>query len=232
MSNSLIWHGQSTFTIETAAGVRILVDPWFDGNPVADRTLDEVAPVQWIFCTHGHQDHFGDAIPLANRDGATLVSSYEIAMFAASQGVQQVHPMGVGGEWAFPFGRVKMTPAIHGGQVHGDTSGQWTCTPGGFLFHLGDVRIYHAGDTALFSDLSLLAGKVDVALLPIGDNFTMGPDDAVRAVEFIRPKVVVPMHYNTFDLIRQDPEAFREKVGALARVEIMKPGGFLALGGV
>lgn len=230
MPVSLTWHGHSTFTIETEDGTRIVIDPWFNGSPVADCAMDALPPVDWVFCTHGHQDHFGDAIPLAIRDKATLVSSYEIAMFAESQGVEQVHAMGVGGSWSFPFGRVRMVQAIHGGQVHGDTSGQWTCTPGGFVFDLGDVRIYHAGDTALFSDLSLLAGKVDVALLPIGDNFTMGPEDATRAVELIRPRMVIPMHYNTFDLIRQDPESFRAQVGDRAHVEILTPGGRLSLG--
>jgi L-ascorbate metabolism protein UlaG (beta-lactamase superfamily) len=230
MATTLTWHGHSTFTLETSSGVRIAVDPWFTGNPVADRTLEAVAPVDWIFCTHGHQDHFGDAIALAQRDGATLVASFELAMFAASKGVERIHPMGVGGSFAFPFGRVKMIPAIHGGQVHGDTTGQWTCTPGGFLFSLDDVRIYHAGDTALFSDMALIAGQVDVALLPIGDNFTMGPEDAARAVEFLRPSVVIPMHYNTFELIRQDPEFFRSAVGDRAKVDVMEPGGVRTFG--
>jgi L-ascorbate metabolism protein UlaG (beta-lactamase superfamily) len=230
MPTILTWHGHSTFSIETVAGDRLIVDPWFTGSPVADRTLAELAPVDWVFCTHGHQDHFGDAIPLAKRDGATLVSSYEIAMFASAQGVERVHAMGVGGSWAFPFGRVKMIPAIHGGQVYGDTTGQWTCTPGGFLFHLDGVSLYHAGDTALFSDLSLLAGQVDVALLPIGDNFTMGPEDAARAVALLRPKIVIPMHYNTFDLIRQDPEHFRALVGDLATVDVLEPGSVRSLG--
>lgn len=226
----LTWHGHSTFTLESKAGTRILIDPWFDGNPVADRSAAEVEGVEWIFCTHGHADHFADALPLAKRLGATLVSSFEIIQFAQAQGVEKVHPMGVGGAFDFPFGRVKMTAALHGGEVHGDDSGRWTCTPGGFLFHLDGLGIYHAGDTALLTDMQLLKGQVDVAILPIGDNFTMGPEDAVRAVEFIGPKVVIPMHYDTFDLIRQDPEAFRSRVGDRARVETPKPGGTVEIG--
>jgi L-ascorbate metabolism protein UlaG (beta-lactamase superfamily) len=226
----LTWHGHATFTLEDAAGTRILVDPWFEGNPKADRRLDQVEGVDWIFCTHGHADHFADALPLARRTGATLVSSFEIIEFATGQGLERVHAMGVGGSHRFPFGRVKMTAALHGGHVHGDASGTWTCTPGGFVFELDGVRVYHAGDTALLTDMQLLAGQVDVALLPIGDNFTMGPEDAVRAVEFIRPKVVVPMHYDTFELIEQDGEAFRRQVGKRARVELPAPGETLELG--
>jgi L-ascorbate metabolism protein UlaG (beta-lactamase superfamily) len=227
---ALTWHGHSTFTIETEDGTRILVDPWFEGNPKADRALDEVEGVDWIFCTHGHADHFKDAIPLARRTGATLVSSFEVIQFAASKGLEKLHALGVGGGYAFPFGRVKMTAALHGGHVHGDESGSWTCTPGGFVFHVDGVRVYHAGDTALLTDMQLLRGAVDVAILPIGDNYTMGPEDAVRAVEFIEPKIVLPMHYGTFPEIEQDPEAFRRLVGDRARVELLVPGGTLELG--
>ena len=124
--------------------------------------------------------------------------------------------------------RVKMTAALHGGQVHGDTTGQFTTVPGGFLLHLDGKRIYHAGDTALLMDMQLLRGKVDVAILPIGDNFTMGPEDAAEAVGFIDPEVVIPMHYNTWPLIEQDPERFRDLVGDRAKVEVMNPGDVFA----
>ncbi len=225
----LIFHGHATCTLEAANGSRILVDPWFEGSPVADIGLDEVPDPDFIFCTHGHEDHFADAIPLARRSGATLVSTFEIVSFAQEQGIENAHPMHIGGGYDFPFGRVKMTPALHGGAVAGDESGRFTTVPGGFLFDLGGVRVYHAGDTALLTDMQLLRGAVDVALLPIGDNFTMGPEDAVRAVEFIEPQVVVPIHYNTFDLIRQDAEAFRADVGDRARVEVLEPGDSLEL---
>jgi L-ascorbate metabolism protein UlaG (beta-lactamase superfamily) len=220
----LHYHGHSTFTLTTDDGTRVIIDPWFDENPVSDLKADEIEGADFILCTHGHFDHFADAISLAKRTGATLVSTFEIVSFAQSKGVQNAHPLHIGGGFHFPFGYVKMTPALHGGQVAGDDEGAFTTVPGGFWMDLKGKRLYHAGDTALLMDMQLLRGKVDVALLPIGDNFTMGPEDAVRAVDFIRPKVVIPIHYNTFDMIAQDPEAFRASVGDLAKVEIVKPG--------
>jgi L-ascorbate metabolism protein UlaG (beta-lactamase superfamily) len=221
----LHYHGHSTFTLTTDGGFRVIIDPWFNENPVSDMKADDIRDADFILCTHGHFDHFADAIPLANRTGATLVSTFEIVSFAQSKGVENAHPLHIGGGFRFPFGYVKMTPALHGGQVAGDDEGAYTTVPGGFWMDLDGKRLYHAGDTALLMDMQLLRGKVDVALLPIGDNFTMGPEDAVRAVEFIRPKTVIPIHYNTFDLIAQDAEAFRTSVGSLAKVEIVQPGG-------
>ena len=221
---SLHYHGHSTFTLTTDDGTRIIIDPWFDENPVSDVKADEIDGVDFILCTHGHFDHFADAIPLAKRTGATLVSTFEIVSFAQSKGVENAHPLHIGGGFNFPFGYVKMTAALHGGQVAGDDEGAYTTVPGGFLINMDGKRLYHAGDTALLTDMQLLRGKVDVALLPIGDNFTMGPEDAAQAVDFIRPKVVIPIHYNTFDLIAQDPKAFQAQVGELAKVEIVQPG--------
>ncbi len=220
----LHYHGHSTFTLTTDEGTRIIIDPWFDENPVSDVKADEIEGADFILCTHGHFDHFADAIPLAKRTGATLVSTFEVVSFAQSKGVENAHPLHIGGGFEFPFGYVKMTPALHGGQVAGDDEGAYTTVPGGFWMNLHGKRLYHAGDTALLMDMQLLRGKVDLALLPIGDNFTMGPEDAVQAVEFIRPKMVIPIHYNTFDLIAQDPEAFKASVGSLSKVEIVRPG--------
>ena len=221
----LIYHGHSTATIELTDGTRILLDPWFDGNPVADRTIDEVGELDYIFCSHGHFDHFPDAIPLAISSGATLVATVELVAYCEAKGVENTHAMNIGGWWKFPFGRVKMTPAIHGGAVDGDETGRATTTPAGFLFHfLEGARVYFAGDTALTLDMKLLEGQVDVALLPIGDCFTMGPEDAVRAVDFCQPAVVIPIHYNTFPPIAQDPERFRALVGNRARVAVLHPG--------
>lgn len=226
---TLTFHGHATFTAETEDGTRIAIDPFFDDNPASVTKRADVGPLDFIFCTHGHADHFADAIPLAKETGATLVSTFEIVAFAESQGLENVHPMHIGGGWEFPFGRAQMTPALHGGQVHGDETGCFTTVPGGFLLHLDGRRVYHAGDTALLLDMQLLKGKVDVALLPIGDNFTMGPKDAARAVEFVEPEVVVPIHYGTWPLIEQDPEQFRELVGDRAEVRVMSPGDVLAL---
>ena len=220
----LHFHGHSTFTLTTDDGTRIIIDPWFDENPVSDVKTADIDGVDFILCTHGHSDHFADAIPLAKKTGATLVSTFEIVSFVQSQGVENAHPLHIGGGYHFPFGYVKMTAALHGGQVHGDDEGAFTTVPGGFLIELGGKTLYHAGDTALLTDMTLLKGQVDVALLPIGDNFTMGPMDAARAVGFIEPGVVIPIHYNTFDLIAQDPEAFRGLVGLRAAVEVLEPG--------
>jgi L-ascorbate metabolism protein UlaG (beta-lactamase superfamily) len=220
----LHFHGHSTFTLTTDDGTRIIIDPWFDENPVSDVKTADIDGVDFILCTHGHSDHFADAIPLAKKTGATLVSTFEIVSFVQSQGVENAHPLHIGGGYHFPFGYVKMTAALHGGQVHGDDEGAFTTVPGGFLIELGGKTLYHAGDTALLTDMTLLKGQVDVALLPIGDNFTMGPVDAARAVGFIEPGVVIPIHYNTFDLIAQDPEAFRGLVGLRAAVEVLEPG--------
>lgn len=220
----LHYHGHSTFTLTADDGTLIIIDPWFDENPVSDVKASEIGSADYILCTHGHFDHFGDAIPLAKRTGATLVSTFEIVSFAQSKGVENAHPLHIGGGFTFPFGYLKMTPALHGGQVAGDDEGAFTTVPGGFWMNLDGKRVYHAGDTALLTDMSLLRGRVDVALLPIGDNFTMGPEDAARAVDLIEPRVVIPMHYNTFDLIAQDPEAFKQRVGARAIVEILSPG--------
>ena len=220
----LTFHGQSTFTIETGDGTRLVIDPFFDDNPLSDIKRAEVGAVDYILCTHGHFDHFADAIPLAAETGATLISTFEIVSFAETQGIANVHPLHIGGGHDFPFGRAKMTPAIHGGQVHGDETGQFTTIPGGFLLHIDGKRIHHAGDTALTLDMQLLRGKVDVAILPIGDNFTMGPEDAATAVGFIEPEVVIPVHYDTWPLIEQDPEHFRALVGERALVQVMAPG--------
>jgi L-ascorbate metabolism protein UlaG (beta-lactamase superfamily) len=223
---TLTWHGHSCFTLVTDDGTRILFDPFLADNPVADIGIDDVKDLDFILVSHGHFDHFTDCIPIARNTGATVVSTFELVSFVQSKGIENGHGMNIGGAHRFPFGRVKLTPAVHTGSVAGDEEGNYTTDCCGFLIELeGGKRLYHAGDTALIVDMQLLRGAVDVALLPIGDNFTMGPEDAARAVEFIEPRTVIPMHYDTWELIAQDTEAFRGMVGSRATVEVLKPGG-------
>jgi L-ascorbate metabolism protein UlaG (beta-lactamase superfamily) len=221
---TVTWHGHATCTLRTDDGTRLVIDPFFGDNPSFNGTVDDVEGADYILCSHGHFDHFADCIPLAKRTAATVVSSYEIVSFCQENGVEKGHGMNIGGGFRFPFGYLKMTPAIHSGSVAGDKEGTHTTACGGFLIDLGGRTFYHSGDTALTRDFELLRGQVDVAMLPIGDNYTMGPRDAARAVEMFQPHVVIPIHYSTWDVIRQDPEDFRKLVGDKARVEILKPG--------
>jgi L-ascorbate metabolism protein UlaG (beta-lactamase superfamily) len=222
--NRLTWHGHATFSLTTSTGHHLMFDPWLDDNPLSDLKADQVTQLDFVLCSHGHSDHFADAIKLCTKTNAKLLGTHELVAFAQSKGVKQTHALHIGGGNRFPFGYAKMTPAMHGGQIAGDTEGKFTTFPGGWWLDLGDARLYHAGDTALLMDMQLLNGRVDVALLPIGDNYTMGPEDAARAVELIRPRVVIPMHYNTFEVIRQDPQAFAKRVGNVAEVLVMQPG--------
>lgn len=225
---SLTFHGHATFSIRTDDGVDVVIDPFFEDNPSFEGSIDDIA-ADFILLTHGHHDHVADAIPLAERTEATIVASYEIATYMETRGLT-VSPQHIGGGVVYPFGHVKMTPAHHGGMLELPDAEGFTTVPGGFLIRLNEGKsIYHAGDTSLLMDMQLLRGQVDVAILPIGDRFTMGPADAVRAVEFIEPDVVVPCHYGTWPPIEQDPQAFASAVGARARVEALAPGGTLEL---
>lgn len=220
----LTYHGHATFSLETDDGHKLVVDPFFNDNPSCDLSVDDVE-ADFILVTHGHGDHMADLIPLAKRTGALVISSHELVTWLGTHGIENGHGMSIGGGFTFPFGYAKMTPAAHGARNEGPGGDGYPTTPAGFLINLnGGKRVYHAGDTALLMDMQLLKGRVDVALLPIGDNYTMGPDDAARAVDFIEPEVVIPIHYNTWPPIAQDPEAFKATVGAAATVEIVPPG--------
>ena len=218
----VIFHGHACFALE-ADGRRVVIDPFLTGNPVADIPVARLPKVDAVLLSHGHGDHLGDAIPIAQRDGATIVATAELARFCGQRGAS-VHAMHIGGAHEFPFGRVKLVPAFHGGAVEGDSTGQFTTNPCGLVLTMGGKSAYHCGDTALTLEMQLLAGRVDVMLVPIGDNYTMGIEDAVRAVELVLPGTVIPMHYNTWDVIKADPEQFKRQVGDRARVVVLVPG--------
>jgi len=222
--NRLTFHGHAAFELTTSKGTNIMFDPWLDENPAADIKTKDVTSLDYILVSHGHGDHFSDVIALAKQTNATVLATFELVALCQAKGVQNGHGMSIGGGYQFPFGYAKLTPALHGTGIDGGAGGIHSTMPNGWWLDLGDARVYHAGDTALLTDMQLLQGKVDVAMLPIGDNFTMGPEDAARAVEFIKPRVVIPMHYNSFDVIKQDPQHFKQLVGNRAEVVILKPG--------
>ena len=213
--------GQSCITIQDGDH-KIIIDPFLNGNPLAGAKQEDIE-CSHVLLTHGHGDHFGDTIEIAKRNDATVIATYELASFCGSKGLKS-HQMHIGGAHDFDFGRVKLTIAHHGGGF-GENAEIYTGPPVGFLITMGGKTVYNAGDTGLFYDMKLIGemNQIDLAFLPIGDNFTMGIDDAVKAVEFLKPKKVVPVHYNTFPLIEQDPQEFAGKVNT-AEVVVMNPG--------
>jgi L-ascorbate metabolism protein UlaG (beta-lactamase superfamily) len=227
MTVRLTYHGHDCFSIQAGAA-NLLLDPFLTGNPVADVSSEQVNPSH-ILVSHAHGDHLGDAIPIAQRTGATVISNFEIASYVGKFGVT-AHAMHIGGAHQFPFGKVKLTIAHHGSSF---PDGSYGGNPCGFLLWLEGKVLYFAGDTALFSDMKLYGDEgIDVAMVPIGDNFTMGPEDAVRAVEFLHPKIAVLMHYNTFPVITQDAQAVADSVAARthARPVLLKPGETMTVG--
>jgi len=187
----------------------VAIDPFLTGNPTAPMKADDV-DAQFVVLTHAHGDHLGDGLEIANRCGALVIAVNELANYAAEKGVR-AHNMHIGGGYNFPFGRVKFTIAHHGSST---PEGLYMGEPAGVIISMGGKTVYHTGDTGLFLDMQLIGERdaIDCMLAPIGDNFTMGVDDAVKAVEFVKPGLAIPMHYNTFPVIAADPEAFRSKV--------------------
>jgi len=209
VSITITWHGHATFSLNIG-GTAVVVDPFFaPNNPVAKTKADNAA-ADFILQTHGHGDHIADTIPLAKRTGALVVANFEICNWLAAQGHQNVHAMNTGGGWNLPFGRVKMTYALHSS---GLPDGSYGGNPGGYVITAEGKNVYVSGDTALFSDMALI-GKagLDVAILPVGDNFTMGPEDSIEAIRLLKPKVVIPCHYNTWPPIAIDAQAWANRV--------------------
>jgi L-ascorbate metabolism protein UlaG (beta-lactamase superfamily) len=227
MSTKFTFLGHASLQVETA-GFTILVDPFFSHNSNAAFSADSLK-ADYILVTHGHGDHIGDSISIAKRTGATIISVAEIANWAAGKGVK-THSQHIGGGFHHPFGYLKLTNALHGSAL---PDGSYGGNPAGFLLTtLENQKIYMAGDTGLFGDMKLIGDEgIDLAAIPIGDNFTMGPADALRAVEFLRPRIVVPIHYNTFPVIKQDPFAWAKQVEekTSTQVKVLSPGESITL---
>ena len=209
MGIKLTWHGHATFSVNID-GIDVVVDPFFAGNcPTALKPVSEVS-ADFILQTHGHGDHIADTVALAKATGAQVISNFEIANWINGHGHDNTWAMNTGGSYKFPFGRVKMTTALHSS---GLPDGSYGGDPCGYLVFAEEATLYFAGDTALFSDMMLIgAAGIDVAVIPTGDNFTMGPDDALASLGYLRPKVVIPCHYDTFPPIAQDMHAWAERV--------------------
>ena len=227
MAIKITWYSHACFLIETHQA-KLLIDPFISDNPLSPQKADQIE-ADYILVSHGHGDHLGDTVNIAKRTGATVISNYEIQTWLIKQGVENAHPQHIGGGFDYPWGRVKLTIAQHGSAL---PDGSYGGNPCGFLLYIEGKKIYHACDTGLFYDMKLIGEEgIDLAILPIGDNFTMGPDDALRAVRLIEPEQVIPIHYDTFDVIKQDPHAWAKRVEkeTIAKVIVMKPGDSLNL---
>ncbi|MDF3058832.1 MAG: metal-dependent hydrolase [Rariglobus sp.] len=224
----ITYYAHSCFLVETASA-RLLIDPFLTDNPLAVIKAVDVR-CDYILVSHGHEDHTGDALAIAKANNATLIANYEIAEYFGAKGAK-THGMNPGGAHVFPFGRVKLTLAHHTSSINAGLNPLYMGVPCGLLIESDGKRLYHAGDTALFLDMQLIGrGGLDVAFLPIGDNFTMGPEDAVEALDFLKPRIAVPMHYDTWPAIAQKPERFAEAAGARGhRVHVLRPGEVLAV---
>ncbi|MGI6491856.1 MAG: metal-dependent hydrolase [Pelotomaculum sp.] len=219
----IIYLGHAGFVVQ--GSLTIIIDPFLTGNPVATIRPDELR-ADLVLVTHGHQDHMGDAAEIARYTGSTVVSVVELANYLARQGVK-THGMNIGGSHDFHGVKIKLLPAWHSSGI-GDGPAEYLGTPCGFLIQVDGKTIYHSGDTGLFGDMELIGRlhPIDLALLPIGDNFTMGPEDAFEAVKMLKPKMVIPMHYSTWPLIRQEPLTFKNEVESAtsSKVVVIKPG--------
>jgi len=211
----LSYFGHSTFLLQIK-GANLLFDPFITPNDLAKEVDVNSIPADFILISHGHEDHVADAVSIAKRTGATVVSNFEIVTWFGSQGVKKGHPMNHGGSWSFDFGKIKYVNAVHSSVLPDGTHGG---NPGGFVISTDEGNIYYAGDTALTYDMKLIgeADKLDYAILPIGDNFTMGIDDAVKAADFMNCKEIIGMHYDTFGYIVIDHSEAKSKFSAAGK---------------
>lgn len=223
MAFNLTWYGHATFGMEIDRK-KVLLDPFFSDNPSATKSADAV-DADFILVSHGHGDHMGDTVSIAKRTGALVISNFEICNWLNSQGVEKIHPQHIGGGFNHPFGYLKLTIAHHGSALPDGTYGG---NPAGILLTTREgEKAYFACDTGLFASMKLYGEEgLDLAVLPIGDNFTMGPDDALRAVKLLHPRVAIPVHYGTWDFIKQDPKAWAKRVEkeTETRVVLIQPG--------
>jgi len=214
----LKYFSHSAFQITSSNGKVILIDPFLDDNPTSPVKADEVN-ADYIILTHGHGDHIGDALKIAKRCNSLFICLNELANYVASKGFN-AHNMHIGGGYNFDFGRVKLTIAHHGSMT---PDNYYAGEPSGVILTIDGKSLYHTGDTGLFYDMKLIGEMtpIDYMLLPIGDNFTMGIIDAVKAVELANPKIAIPMHYNTFPIINADPYEFKKKVEEIGKQSIV-----------
>lgn len=224
----LTYLAHSTFLVETGRS-RLIIDPFLTDNPLAPCPAKDIK-CDYVLLTHGHEDHTCDALAIARANQAVIIANYEIAEYYAAQGAK-IHAMNPGGGFDFPFGRVKLTLAHHTSSLEAGLNPKYMGSPCGLLISADGKNIYHAGDTAVFLDMELIGrAGLDAALLPIGDNFTMGPDDALLALDLLHPKISVPIHYNTWPVIRQDAQDFARRASAAGHtVKVLQPGESLAL---
>ncbi|BBE31949.1 UPF0173 metal-dependent hydrolase [Tepiditoga spiralis] len=223
----LTYLGHSVLLIE--GSINAIIDPFITGNPQCTVSLDSIKKLDYIFVTHGHGDHFGDTIELAKKTGATVVCNYEIGLYLQMNGVENIHSMHIGGSKSFEFGSVKLINALHGSSIFDGKNIIYAGNPCGFLLEIDNKKIYHAGDTGLTLDMKLLEKySIDVAFLPIGGNYVMDIEDAATAAFFIKPKLVVPIHYNTWSIINADANLFKSKVESLKiNCKIMSPSTYM-----
>jgi len=225
---SLTWLGHATFRIQTPGGKTLLIDPWVQGNPSTPDEMKTFGKVDVMLCTHGHGDHVGDAVSIARQHNPVVVGAYELCLWMQKKGAKQIAPMNKGGTQRAGDARVTMVHADHSCGIEDDGQIIYGGEACGYVLQFDNgVRLYHAGDTAVFGDMRLIGELYapEIALLPIGDLFTMGPREASYACQLLRPRIVIPMHYGTFPLLTGTPAELK-KLLAESSVEVveMQPG--------